>query len=200
MSGARADAIFRVFLAVLVVTAIATQFTYSLTVLHSPAVNFFSYFTIETNLIVVVGLLVPHLSLLRGAATMYIVIVGIVYALLLAGIPDSTIPWVNIVLHDVTPLAMTAYWLLAPARIAGSSASVIARWLVYPLAFLAYSLIRGVIIGWYPYPFLDPRTGGYGHVAVVCIGIVAGGVLLSAAIIAYGRYRVNAQGRRTITP
>jgi hypothetical protein len=43
-------------------------------------------------------------------------------------------------------------------------------WLAFPLAYFAYSLIRGAAVGWYPYPFIDPRqSGGYGRVAVFAV-------------------------------
>ena len=45
-------------------------------------------------------------------------------------------------------------------------------WLLFPLAYLVYSLIRGSIVEWYPYPFLNPATRGYS------------GVLISSAVIA----------------
>ena len=40
-------------------------------------------------------------------------------------------------------------------------------WLGVPLVYVAYSLLRGPLVDWYPYPFLDPADGGYGRVAVV---------------------------------
>jgi hypothetical protein len=47
--------------------------------------------------------------------------------------------------------------------------------MAYPLAYLAYSLIRGPIVDWYPYPFLDPdEVGGYAGVAAYCVAIAAG--------------------------
>jgi hypothetical protein len=36
-----------------------------------------------------------------------------------------------------------------------------AVWAIYPLAYLAYSLIRGVQTGKYLYPFLDPGLVGW---------------------------------------
>ncbi len=61
--------------------------------------------------------------------------------------------------------------------------SVLGPWLVFPAAYLAYSLVRGSITGWYPYPFLDPGAGGgYSEVAAysaaVLIVIVAAGAVL----------------------
>ena len=43
-----------------------------------------------------------------------------------------------------------------------------------PAAYLVYSLIRGPIVDWYPYPFLNPdEVGGYGGVAAYAVGIAA---------------------------
>ena len=55
---------------------------------------------------------------------------------------------------------------------------------IFPLAYLAYALVRGTA-GWYPYPFLNPaNVGGYGGVAAYAVGIaltffVGGWVLLA---------------------
>ncbi len=60
-------------------------------------------------------------------------------------------------------------------------------WLVYPLLFAVYSLIRGPIVGWYPYPFLDPaHVGGYGVVALYCPGIAAGTLLCTWLVVTVG--------------
>lgn len=45
---------------------------------------------------------------------------------------------------------------------------------MYPLAYLAFSLTRGALVGWYPYPFLDPRPNGYLTVAVISLIIAFG--------------------------
>ena len=46
-------------------------------------------------------------------------------------------------------------------------------------------MIRGVIVEWYPYPFLNPAQGaGYGGVAVYVIAIAAFILLVGAGIIA----------------
>ena len=63
-------------------------------------------------------------------------------------------------------------------------------WLIFPLLYFAYSLIRGAIVDWYPYPFMDPRLHGYGHVALNCLVIAVGFAVLSIAI-AYSTRIVN---------
>ena len=44
-------------------------------------------------------------------------------------------------------------------------------WLVFPLVWTAYTLIRGAIVDWYPYPFLDHRLHSIGVVALYVVGI-----------------------------
>ncbi len=146
--------------------------------------NFFSYFTIESNLFAVAILILgasafahdmPRhpLALLRGAATLYMAITGIVFAVLLAGIEGAeftAVPWDNIVLHYLMPLAVTVDWFvdLPAQRLTFSQASV---WFVFPLAYVVYSLIRGHFVGWYPYPFINPSTHGYSGVVGTSVAI-----------------------------
>lgn len=70
------------------------------------------------------------------------------------------------------PVAVVLDWLYQPPRTKlGARQLLLVQ--VFPLLYLAYVLIRDSIVGWYPYPFLDPATvGGYGNVAAYVIGIV----------------------------
>ncbi len=112
----------------------------------------------------------------------YTATVGVVYGLLLSGYTEALqtpVPWVNNVLHRLMPLVLAADWLIQPPahRISYRQALL---WVVYPLLWLAYTLVRGLGVGWYPYPFLDPeRVGGYAGVAAYCIAILIGFVLFS---------------------
>jgi hypothetical protein len=57
--------------------------------------------------------------------------------------------------------------------------------LIYPMLYLVYSLIRGPIVDWYRYPFLDPdEAGGYLGVALYSVGITVGIGLFSWIIAA----------------
>jgi hypothetical protein len=99
---------------------------------------------------------------------------GIVFAALLAGMDADlqlTEPWVDVVLHQVMPAVMVVDWLLAPPRSRLSVRNGLV-WIAYPALYVAYSLLRGPIVDWYPYPFLDPRgEGGYPEVALYSAGI-----------------------------
>jgi hypothetical protein len=59
--------------------------------------------------------------------------------------------------------------------------------LLFPVAWLAFTLIRGAVIHWYPYPFIDVVTIGYGKailnafwVALLLLGLAAGATALDS--------------------
>ena len=148
--------------------------------------NFFSYFTIQSNIFAFVMLLVSalavasnkrstKLNLLRGAATLYMVITGIVFAVLLAGVEGSiltAVPWDNLVLHYIMPVVLLVDWLVdKPSKGITFKSSFV--WLIYPLTYVIYSLVRGQLVNWYPYPFLDPKTKGFSGVFLTSVGIAA---------------------------
>ena len=167
-----------------------------LTTLH---VNFFSYFTIESNIIAVITLVIgvvlafrtatdpQWFAVLRLSAFAYMTVTGIVYNLLLRGITvtgaGEGASWTNEVLHVVGPLFIIVDWLFAPGRKRMEWAAIRAV-LIFPLAWVAYTLIRGPFVydqvkgvqGWYPYPFLNPALSAEGYFSVAFY------VLLIAAI------------------
>ncbi len=194
-------ALFRLGFGGLGLAALITQYQFN--VANIPGyvpLNFFSFFTVESNIIAAVTLLIAGivallgrrpraLDYLRGAATIYMVITGITYSLLLRNVEvDTAVVWVNAVLHYVIPVVMVLDWVmdLPATRITAKQAMV---WLIFPVAYLAYSLIRGPIVDWYPYPFLDPRPGGYLPVAIASVGIAIGGVAFALLLAATTRLR-----------
>ena len=162
--------------------------------------NFFSYFTIQSNIFAFIILIISALAiasnkrssvfnLLRGAATLYMVITGIVFAVLLAGVEGSILtaaPWDNIVLHYIMPVILLVDWLIdKPNKTITFKNSLV--WLIYPVTYVIYSLARGQIVHWYPYPFLDPKTNGYIGVLITGLCIAALAVLLTYALIRFTR-------------
>lgn len=206
---------YRLIFAALVLITVAAQFILGSDREGFRASNFFSYFTIQSNLIGAAVLLLgatmyahrePSLTwdLVRGAATMYLTTTFFVYAILLSGLEESldmTLPWVKSVLHQNVPVVMVVDLLLVPLahKIAFRYALV---WTIYPLAYLAYSLVRGPIIDWYPYPFLNPdEVGGYPGVAAYCVGIFCGFVLFTALILWVSRHlRLRHHDDGTVQP
>jgi hypothetical protein len=149
--------------------------------------NFFSYFTILTNLLVALSLTMALFYTRTGMGTFFsrasvqtaiagcMLVVGGVYNLVLAKLwnPHGS-QWVaDILLHTVLPLLYLAYWVLfVPKGNLGLSAPL--PWLLYPLVYLLYTLGRGALLGWYPYPFLDAGDLGYATVfgnSAVLLGV-----------------------------
>ncbi|MEW1962883.1 Pr6Pr family membrane protein [Microbacterium sp. NPDC077644] len=191
---------------------------------HLPTVvtNFFSYFTILSNLIAVVALVAggvwmlrtrPPLRQAQGAASpepawlatllacasTYMIVTGIVYNLLLRGIPIAGISdvWTNETLHVVIPLVMLVDVLFAPRRRAlpwGAMLTAVA----FPIVWAVYTLVRANLITapatgnpwWYPYPFLDPHLqGGYLGVIAYIVGIAVAIIGVAALVVWVGRRR-----------
>ena len=177
--------------------------------------NFFSFFTIESNVLAMVVLAVlvaaqlgrPRIGrrfdVLLLCVSTYMVVTGIVYNTLLRSIElpqGATLGWSNEVLHLVAPLWMLIDWLLTSGKrdVRFGDLGAVA---IFPVVWLAYTLLRGPFTldqasgrdWWYPYPFLDPAThaNGYVGVAIMCV-IVAATVLLAA----WGMVAVSRAQRR----
>ncbi len=176
----------RIGFAVLTLAAIGTQATSLANDGVFNPTRFFLFFTVLSNLLAVAvffeggrrqltgGTPVPDLW--RGAAVVFMTVTFIVFAVLLRGLQEelqTNIVWVDTVLHRIMPVAIMADWLIEPPHRPLPYRRVIVPWLAPPLAWTAFTLIRGAVDGWYPYPFLDPANGGYGVVALYAVGITA---------------------------
>jgi hypothetical protein len=166
--------------------------------------GFFSVFTIDSSLIAAALLLVgaamwrstppPVMDLLRGAGVVYMTVTAVVFTLLLSRVDVETrFAWVNNVVHELMPLVILADWFIAPpaSRLAMRKGAL---WLLpFPVVWIVYTLIRGAASGLYPYPFLDPANGGYGSVALYCVGILVFMLLVCAVIVWLGNLRPPAK-------
>ncbi|KJL31072.1 Pr6Pr family membrane protein [Microbacterium oxydans] len=134
--------------------------------------NFFAYLTNQSN-ILFVGLLVAAgvialrrdrdprwLTVALALVLTWTITAGLVFALLVwqAGLRGIRIdvPWSDQVLHFWLPACTVIAWALAPGH-RRVPWRVIPAALAYPLLWGAFTMVRGPIIGWYPYYFLDPR-------------------------------------------
>jgi hypothetical protein len=155
-----------------------------------------SFFTIQSNLLsgIVSAQLAarrdrdgPGWRALRLAALFGITVTGVVYSTVLAAVHQPSGPaetLVNAVVHYVVPAGMIAGWLAFGPRPRIDVLTVL-RSLLFPVLWLGYTLARGAIWKWYPYPFLDVGTHGYGRVLVnaVLVTVLLGAV---AAIFSAG--------------
>jgi hypothetical protein len=129
------------------------------------------YFTITTNLLVAVvftGIAAGLESFARpsllGGTTLYILLVGVTYGLLLHGLQElsggSAIA--NVLLHMVTPILVPIFWLIFISKGKLGRRDPL-LWAIYPLAYLFYALIRGEVTHRYPYPFMNVNELGWGR-------------------------------------
>ncbi|MEU4775084.1 Pr6Pr family membrane protein [Micromonospora sp. NPDC023644] len=164
------------------------------------------YFTIQSN--VAVGIFAGYAawrawqdrpeppSALKGAVTLYITITGVVYHLVLANPaspfampqPDRTLPDAlgNQFLHTVVPLLAVADWALFDRR-GRLRPRYAAWWLAFPLGYLGFALLRGLVVDRYPYPFIDAGELGYAGVAVSAVFFAAAFWLLGLLFVAVDR-------------
>lgn len=139
-------------------------------------IRFFSFFTILTNILVAVYFSAISLSNNSGAAffkkpgmltaiTVYISIVSLVYQIVLRPLwhPEGMQKIVDELLHTIIPFYTFVFWLVYEQRTRLRFTNI-PRWLIYPLLYLIFILIRGSISNYYPYPFMDVSKLGFSAV------------------------------------
>lgn len=157
--------------------------------------NFFSFFTILTNLfaagILTWTALAPKSPPpgLRTSAAVYMAVVGLGYSLLLRHLwqPQGLQKLVDVLLHDIHPVAYVAFWLSFFRKGTALSWQSVFRWLIWPLIYLLYSMARGSLIGWYPYPFLDPNVVPLPRIISTIAGFMGTFLVLGLAAVALTR-------------
>lgn len=207
--------LLRIGFSLLVVAAITWMIKVLLDLETFNALNFFTFFTILSNLLAAAVFYeggrreltgkAPVPDVWRGAAVVYMTVTYIVFTVLLRDAQEELqthVEWVDSVLHRVMPIAVMADWLLDPPRVAIPFRKALA-WLAFPLAWVVFTMIRGAIDGRYPYPFLDPdEVGGYGAVAlyIVAITLLFVGVVWVVAWVGSVLRRRAAADAAAVTP
>ncbi|MGV8846626.1 Pr6Pr family membrane protein [Tessaracoccus sp.] len=149
-----------------------------------------SYFTIQSNLWVAIAAATlvrdPDRDgvlwrVLRTDAVLGISLTGLVHFFLLRPLLD--LRGLNAVadtgLHLVVPVLAALGWLLFGPRPRLDLSSVLFS-LVWPVAWLALTLVIGAITQWYPYPFLDVGARGLGPVLLTCGAVTVAFLVLAA--------------------
>jgi hypothetical protein len=212
-------AVYRLLVALTAATAVTVDL-----LLGSP-VRVLSHFAVQSNLFLAAVLALsarrawtarrPLPSAVTGAALLYVVITALVYHLLLAHTsPPFTITggttaptgrlWLTgQLMHTAIPAAAVLDWLLLtpPARLHLRQA---ASWLLYPLAYLAFSFVRGELIlpgthGRYLYPFLDVDLHGYKSVLGNALLLGLAFYALAVLLVGLDHARPNPVRHRTKT-
>ena len=169
-------------------------------------INYFSFFTILTNILVALAFTGPLLGEksrlgrwsasegVRAAVAMYIVVVGVVYHVLLHPYWNPT-GWsllVNVVLHYVMPAAFVLDWLWFTAKGRLRWIDPV-KWLAFPLVYGGWTLVHGLATHWWPYGFVDVDALGLGRVLAIFAGLLVFFLLVGVGLVGLDRLF----GRRT---
>lgn len=163
-------------------------------------IQFFSYFTILTNILVAWCFTVLLMKSGSGfvkffirpkvltAITVYITIVGIVYNVILRYIwdPKGLQFIVDELLHSFIPVFFILYWWIFVPKHELKWADTL-PWLIYPFVYLLYVLTRGAFSGLYPYPFINVDDLGYYKVFLNSSVLLIAFLILSLLFVAIGK-------------
>ena len=195
-------AVFRLGIAALEIVAILGNYEYVLGFRTFATDNFFSYFTVQSAMAAVVVLLIAAvfalvaprdpawLGIVRTLVTVYVLVSGIVFGIIVAQASTRDyrvdVPWSDTLLHFVVPALAAIAWTTDSVIAVNPRVpwSTVAWALVYPAAWLVYTLIRGADVGWYPYFFLDEsQVDGYLGVVLYCLLVLAIFVVLTGVLV-----------------
>lgn len=159
-------------------------------------INFFSFFTILTNALAAMAMLLPLIAGETGAGRFvsrppvrtaiagYIVIVGIVYFLVLRQLwsPEGWGRTADQLLHYVTPILFVLDWLLFVPK-GQTGWRLVDRSLLFPLVYMVWTLVHGAATKWYPYPFVDVGKLDYADVLRNCGGLMLAFAAVTAILV-----------------
>ncbi|HJQ71865.1 MAG TPA: Pr6Pr family membrane protein [Actinomycetota bacterium] len=145
------------------------------------ALNVFAFFTIQSNIIVGITSLVlalradPTSMMFRVARLTGVVAIAITFVVFHVAIAhlfefESWSLVADRILHAIVPILAVVGWLMYGPR-ALATRRVLWLSLVFPVAWCIFTLIRGALVGWYPYHFIDVGELGYAKVGVNCLWV-----------------------------
>lgn len=122
-----------------------------------------------------------------GGITLFLLLIGIVYVLLLSN--RTLTGWAafaNILLHYVTTVLTPLFWLsFAPKG--GLHWTDPPRWALLPIAYVPYALARAAQDGTYPYPFLNLDRLGWDGMLINVAGIALGFMIVGYGLVGIDR-------------
>ncbi len=173
-------------------------------------IRFLSYFTVLTNTLVALCFSSVAITKPAGpyffsrfsvtsAVTVYIVVVGLVYNILLRQLwsPTGLQKIVDELLHSFIPLLFVIHWLTFSPKTKLQWQSVIS-WLIYPLVYTILILVAGNISRFYPYPFIDVNELGYQLVIINSLAMCLGFLILSLLLIVISKTLFKIRGPRIL--
>jgi hypothetical protein len=168
------------------------------------SVEFFSYFTVLSNMLAAAALTAPLIAPVsrfavwaeqsgpRAAIATYLTITAVVYHLLLEGLwkLEGLRVVSNTILHTITPIAF-----LIDLALRGGQGE--ARWIAaakamaFPALFGAWTLVHGALSGFYPYPFMNVTKRGYPAVVLTMVEMSLAFMVVALVFVALSRVRAK---------
>lgn len=167
-------------------------------------IRFVSFFTILTNTLVSIYFTYQIFDRKRKtknifnqpgsltAITIYITVVGLVYQVVLRHIwqPTGLQMIVDELLHTLIPTLVIIYWILYEQK-PGLEWNKIPGFLLYPLFYLTFILLRGEFSGFYPYPFVNVLELGWPQTLINIVALFGVFGLLSLLFIGIGKRMIK---------
>ena len=160
----------------------------------SATVDDLSYFTIDAVIFAALCFTFARVQapVLRTGVALYIVAAMIIYDIVQRPVWTSVGLQLaaDLAVRYVVPLLYLVDWLffVPKARLRPRHALL---WLGFPFFYGLYSLVRGAITGWYPYPYLDAGHSGYAtvlmHMLFLFFAFLLGGIVFVAIGWVFGR-------------
>ncbi|MPZ55195.1 MAG: hypothetical protein GEU91_01615 [Rhizobiales bacterium] len=164
------------------------------------SINFFSYFTILTNILAALALTLPWLApqsapgqffsrpSVRTAIATYIIIVMAITYLVLRHLSNLEGWYVvaDLILHYIMPILFVIDWLFLVPKDTLKPKDVIV-WLAFPILYVIWTIIHGALSGFYPYPFLNVGELGYARVLMNMVVLLAIFLILGLLLVTGGR-------------
>lgn len=130
--------------------------------------NMFSYFTIQTNLLVLFWLAIALIyrnhdkrpkimhPIIHGAICLYISGTFVIFAIFLSPYyqPTGIEAISNILMHYIVPVAFIVEWFITESN-TEYKYSYLPYYTIYPFGYVIFTAIRGAFTGFYPYYFFD---------------------------------------------
>lgn len=163
--------------------------------------HFFSFYTNWTNILLVM----IYIDVFRGFSNMSsavtgvtglssIIMVMIVYHFLLSAThhPVGIDKITNVIMHYVTPVLFTLFWITS-RHFGALSWRDLYKFILFPMTFLIFTYVKAAITGEYPYDFLNYSLNGFSGVAPIIGAIVVLILFLGSLAILYDNKNSDTQ-------
>lgn len=172
--------------------------------LPAKSLEFFSYFTILSNMLAAVALAAPLVAPTsrlarwseeagpRAAMATYLVITAVVYHTMLAHTwnPRGARLVATTILHTITPAAFLLDFAVRGGE--GPTRGMAAlKAMAFPALFGAWTMAHGAVSGFYPYPFMDIGKRGYPAVLVTIVEMGLAFAVICLIFVAFLRVRAR---------